>query len=83
MKILRLLGDAFLDHNGGVSSLRIVTVLISVTVLGVWISFMIIEGRYIPLGYPEAGLIGACAGAKAAQSHFELGKDGLSRFEEG
>lgn len=75
MKALNVLGEAFLSNNGNVSSMRIVTVLTCFIVLGTWITFMFIEGRYIPLGYAEAGLIGAAAGAKAIQSKFESSGD--------
>lgn len=83
MKLLKNLGAAFLDQKGGVSSMRIITVLICFIILGIWVTFMFIEGKYIPLGYAEAGLIGAAAGAKAAQSRFELGSSGLSSNLEG
>lgn len=82
MKLLNLLGDAFTDHSGGVSAMRIVAAFVCCTVLGVWIAFMFIEGRYIPLGWPEAGIIGGAFGAKAVQSRFELGGHGLKDFME-
>ena len=81
-KLFKVLGDAFLDHKGGVSAMRIMTVVICLVVLGAWLAGMIVEGRYIPLGYAEAGLIGAASGAKAVQSRFELGNNGLRSFEE-
>ena len=81
-KILNSLGDAFTDHSGGVSAMRIIAALVCVLVLGVWIAFMFFEGRYIPMGWPEAGIIGGALGAKAAQSHFELGSLGLRNFME-
>ena len=83
IKVLKLLGDAFTDHSGGVSAMRIIAALVCLLVLGVWITFMIVEGRYIPLGWPEAGIIGGAFGAKAAQSHFELGSRGVKDFMEG
>lgn len=73
--------DAFCDHSGGVSAMRIMSFLVCVVVLGLWVAFCFIEGRYIPLGWAEAGLIGAACGAKAAQSRFELGSTGLGAFE--
>lgn len=82
MKFLKLLGDAFLDHQGGVSVMRILSFLVSFVVLGVWIAFMFVEGGYIPLGWAEAGLIGLVSSAKAAQSRFELGQGGLKDFPE-
>ncbi len=82
-RLLKILGDAFLDHKGGVSAMRITTVIICLVILGSWLAFMIVEGRYIPLGYAEAGLLGAATGAKAVQSRFELGGGGLRDFDEG
>lgn len=70
-------GDAFCDHSGGVSTMRIMTVLVCMLVLGAWVTGMIVAGHYIPLGWAEAGLIGGACGAKAAQSRFELGSGGV------
>jgi len=72
-----LVGDAFCDHSGGTSAMRIMAVLVCVIVLGAWIVGMLAAGRYIPLGWAEAGLIGMACGAKATQSRFELGSGGV------
>ncbi|WP_035066687.1 hypothetical protein [Nitratidesulfovibrio termitidis] len=72
-----LVGDAFCDHSGGTSAMRIMAMLVCVIVLGAWIVGMLAAGRYIPLGWAEAGLIGGACGAKAAQSRFELGGNGV------
>lgn len=77
MRLGNLLGDAFCDHSGGVSAMRIMAVLVCVIVLGAWITGMIVAGHYIPMGWAEAGLIGGACGAKAAQSRFELGSGGV------
>lgn len=82
MRLLAASVDAFCDHSGGISVMRIMSFLVCVVVLGLWVAFCFIEGRYIPLGWAEAGLIGAACGAKAAQSRFELGSAGLGVFEE-
>lgn len=76
-RVAAQLGDAFCDHTGGVSSMRIMSVLVCVIVLGAWIMGMVAAGHYIPLGVAEAGLIGMACGAKAAQSRFELGSGGV------
>ena len=80
MRFLNFVAGAFLDECGDVSCIRLISILICVVVLGVWVTFMFIEGRYIPLGYAEAGLISGAVGAKALQSRFELGGQGLKNF---
>lgn len=77
MRLGNLLGDAFCDHTGGTSAMRIMAVLVCLVVLGAWITGMVVAGHYIPLGWAEAGLIGGACGAKAAQSRFELGSGGV------
>lgn len=72
-----LMGDAFCDHEGGTSAMRIMAFLVCVVVLGAWLWGMAEAGHYIPLGWAEAGLVGGACGAKAAQSRFELGSGGL------
>lgn len=80
MHIGAIIGDAFLDQGGGVSSMRILCVLTCVVIFGMWITFSFIEGRYIPFGIPEAGLISVALGAKAVQTRSELGTGGLKSF---
>lgn len=70
-------GDAFLDHAGGVSAMRIISVLVCLLVLGAWIVGMLAAGHYLPLGWPEVSLISSACGAKAVQSRFELGSSGV------
>ncbi len=53
--------------------MRLVTAVITLAVLGMWIWGCLHAGHYIPLGYAEAGIIGAAQGAKAAQARFEYG----------
>lgn len=72
-----LVGDAFCDHTGGTSCMRIMSVLVCIIVLGAWIIGMLAAGRYLPIGWPEVSLIGMACGAKAAQSRFELGSGGV------
>ena len=80
MKFLKFIAGAFLDEWGDVSCIRLVSLFVCMVVLGVWVLFMFIEGRYIPLGYAEAGLIAGAVGAKALQSRFELGGQNLKSF---
>ncbi len=67
------LSQFFRDDAGEFSCMRLVTALITLTVLGMWIWGCLKAGHYIPLGYAEAGIIGAAQGAKAAQARFEYG----------
>ena len=71
------LSDALHGMDGGWSSMRIVTMLISVVVLGMWVIFCFIEGRFIPLGWETVTLLVGAQGAKAAQLRFELGSGGI------
>ncbi|MDL2313374.1 hypothetical protein LJC36_00160 [Desulfovibrio sp. OttesenSCG-928-C14] len=71
MAMLKALGRFFVDDVGEPSCMRLVTFLVPVFILGVWAGACLLEGRYTPLGYSEAGLISSCLFAKAAQSKFE------------
>ena len=51
------LSDALHGMDGGWSSMRIVTMLISVVVLGMWVIFCFVEGRFIPLGWETVTLL--------------------------
>lgn len=70
--------DALRCLDGGWSTMRITTMLICIVVLGMWVTFCFIEGRFIPLGWEMVALLGGSQGAKAAQLRFEVGKQGLS-----
>ena len=72
------MSDALHGLDGGWSSMRIITMLISVVVLGMWVIFCFVEGRFIPLGWETVTLLVGAQGAKAAQLRFELGTGGLS-----
>lgn len=74
------IADSIHDYQGSVSCQRIVTFVVSFVILGMWIWGCFSAGHLLPLGWPEAGLIGAAQGAKALQSRFELGAGGLSSF---
>lgn len=73
----RALADALQCQDGGWSTMRITTLLVCVTVLGVWVVFCFIEGRFVPITWEMVALIAGSQGAKAAQLRFELGRDGL------
>ena len=53
--------------------MRLLALLVTCSVLGVWIWANITAGHYVPLGGAEAGLISAVAGGKAVQGYFEYG----------
>ncbi len=72
-----LVGDAFCDHSGGVSAMRVMSVLVCVLVLGSWVVGMIAAGHHYPPSWQEVSLLSGVCGAKAAQSRFELGSGGV------
>jgi hypothetical protein len=53
--------------------MRLMCLCVTVSVLAVWIWGNVRAGQYVPLGYAEAGLLGAAHGGKALQSRFEYG----------
>ncbi|MDR2745682.1 MAG: hypothetical protein LBB66_10905 [Desulfovibrio sp.] len=67
------LGQFLVDDEGELSCMRLMCLLVDVSVLGVWIWGNIKAGQYVPLGYAEAGLLGAAHGGKALQGRFEYG----------
>lgn len=71
------ISDALRCMDGGWSTMRITTMLICVVVLGMWVIFCFIEGRFIPLGWEMVALLSGSQGAKAAQLRFEVGSQGL------
>ena len=76
-RMLAPLGDAFLDYQGGTSTMRIMSMLVVIVVLANWVACCWLTKSYVPFGYAEAGVVTASLGAKAAQSHFEIGREGL------
>jgi hypothetical protein len=70
------LGQFLVDDVGEFSCMRLMCLLVDVTVLGTWAWANIRSGQYIPMGYAEAGLIGAAHGWKSLQTRFELGSNG-------
>lgn len=77
MSIRAALADMLQAQDGGWSTMRVVTVLVCVTVLGVWTVFCFIEGRFVPISWEMVTLVAGSQGAKAAQLRFELGRNGL------
>ena len=63
----------FMDDAGDFSCMRLMCFLVTLVVLALWVWGNISAGHYIPLGYAEAGLLGASHGCKAWQSHSEYG----------
>lgn len=70
--------DALRCMDGGWSTMRITTMLICLVVLVMWVSFCFVEGRLIPITWEMVTLLGGSQGAKALQTRFEIGKDGLN-----
>lgn len=71
------LGDSLKCMDGGWSTMRITTMLICVVILGMWVTFCFIEGRFVPLTWEMVSLLGGSQAAKAAQLRFEVGKNGI------
>lgn len=71
------LSDAFRCMDGGWSTMRITTMLICVVVLGMWVIFCFVEGRFVPISWEMVSLLGCSQGAKAAQLRFEVGGKGI------
>lgn len=72
------LADALQCQDGGWSTMRITTMLVCVVVLGMWVAFCFIEGRFVPITWEMVALVAGSQGAKAAQLRFELGRGGLT-----
>lgn len=53
--------------------MRLMVFLVVAVVFGLWIWGCLSSGRYIPLGYSEAGIISSALFGKAVQSRFEYG----------
>lgn len=70
--------DALRCVDGGWSTMRITTMLICLVVLCMWVGFCFYEGRLIPISWEMVALLGGSQGAKALQSRFEIGRDGLA-----
>ena len=77
MSVRAALADALQGMDGGWSTMRITTMLVCVVVLGVWVIFCFVEGRFVPVTWEMVALIAGSQGAKAAQLRFELGTNGL------
>lgn len=82
MTIRQAIADALQGVDGGYSAMRITTMLVCVVVLGMWVIFCFVEGRFVPISWEMVALIAGSQGAKAAQLRFELGRDGLHGFTE-
>ena len=83
MTLREAVADALQAQDGGWSTMRIATLMVCTVVLGTWVVFCFVEGRFVPISWEMVTLIAGSQGAKAAQLRFELGKDGLHGFEDG
>lgn len=63
--------------NGQWSAMRVASLLVTAVVLLMWVGFCLYEGRLIPLTWQDVAIIGGAQGAKALQSRFEWGGDGI------
>ena len=71
--MLGCLRQFFVDDTGQYSCMRLSVLLVNMAVLGLWIWGNIRAGQYVPLGWAEAGLLGAANGSKSVQAGFEYG----------
>jgi hypothetical protein len=67
------LGQFLVDDAGELSCMRLMCLLVTVSVLGMWVWANLTSGQYVPLGYAEAGLLCGSQGAKAWQGRSEYG----------
>lgn len=63
----------FVDDAGQFSCMRLMCFCTTITVLSVWLWANFRAGTYVPLGYAEAGLVGAAHGGKMFQGRAEYG----------
>lgn len=70
---LSFLRDLLGDEEGRFSVMRLCTVITPLLVLIPWAVSIIKSGVWIPLDWPEVGLISTAFGGKALQSGFEYG----------
>lgn len=81
MTIRQAIADSLQAQDGGWSTMRITTLLVCVVVLGMWVIFCFVEGRFVPISWEMVALVAGTQGVKAAQLRFELGSQGLHGFE--
>jgi len=67
------LNELFSDGDGQPSMIRVLTMMVVVTVVGVWAALSIKAGRMLPLDWSQVGLVGGAFGFKALQSFAENG----------
>lgn len=71
--------DMFFDHNGKLSSIRVCCILITLSVMGIFIAhniMSILGGRgFVSLGMNEVILLSSIIGVKVVQSFSESKKD--------
>lgn len=67
------IAEFFKDDAGEFSCMRLLAFVVVLAVLAMWVWGNITAGQYVPLGYGEAGIIGAAVSGKAAQGYFEYG----------
>lgn len=77
------ISQIFRCPNGQWSAMRVVTFIVCLVVLGTWVTFCFIEGRFIPLDWPTVSVLGVSQAAKAIQGRFEFGPRGLNKPWEG
>ncbi|MDR2504124.1 MAG: hypothetical protein LBD82_07080 [Deltaproteobacteria bacterium] len=71
-KIKAFLCGVLEDGAGGFSCLRLLGIILSLVIAGVWVWGNARADSYVPLPMAEAGIIMAYFGAKAVQRKFEI-----------
>lgn len=75
--------DALRDYEGGWSCQRFVTMVVCLSVVGMWVWGCVHEGRFIHLGWEEISLLVGSQGAKAWQMKYEMdGREGENGGED-
>ena len=65
--------DFFKDDDGALSCMRLMAFMVTAVVLAMWVWGNLKAGHYVPMGFAEAGAVGAAHSGKAAQGYFEYG----------
>lgn len=70
---MKRLLEFFQDDVGALSFMRFAAFVVLAVILGVWVWGNLAEGRYVPLGVSEAGIVMAVIAGKVIQAKIEYG----------